>query len=119
MIIGIVPYISEKGDITLNITPITSDLTKLEDKTFGSGGNQITITIPTVALREMTTTVKMRDGQMVIIGGLISSKESSSDEKIPLLGSIPYLGKLFTRTNNTETRSELVILLRPTIVDNE
>ncbi|MEI6704019.1 MAG: pilus (MSHA type) biogenesis protein MshL, partial [Deltaproteobacteria bacterium] len=119
MIIGIVPFISEKGDITLNITPITSDLTKLEDKTFGSSGNQITITIPTVALREMTTTVKMRDGQMVIIGGLISSKESLSDERIPLLGSIPYLGKLFSRTNNTETRSELVILLRPTIVDNE
>jgi MSHA type pilus biogenesis protein MshL len=120
MIIGIVPYISEKGDITLNITPITSDLTTLTDKTFGSGGNQVTITIPTVALREMTTTVKMRDGQMVIIGGLISSKESKSDEKVPFLGSIPYLGKLlFTRINNSETRSELVILLRPIIVDNE
>jgi len=119
MIIGIVPYISERGDITLNITPITSDLINLTDKTFGSAGNQITITIPTVALREMTTTVKMRDGQMVIIGGLISKKESSNDEKVPIIGDIPYLGKLFTRTNNLESRSELVLLLRPHIVDNE
>lgn len=119
MIIGIVPFISEKGDISLNITPITSDLVNLQDKTFGSGSNQTTITIPTVALREMTTTVKMRDGQMVIIGGLISKKESSNQEKIPLIGDIPYLGKLFTRTNNTESRSELVLLLRPHIVENE
>lgn len=119
MIIGIVPYISERGDITLNITPITSDLINLQDKTFGSAGNQVTITIPTVALREMTTTVKMRDGQMVIIGGLISKKESTNEEKIPLIGDIPYLGRLFTRTNNTETRSELVLLLRPHIVENE
>lgn len=119
LIIGIVPYISERGDISLNITPITSDLIDLKDKTFGSGGNQVTITIPTVALREMTTTVKMRDGQMVIIGGLISKKESTNDEKIPVIGDIPYLGRLFTRTSTSETRSELVMLLRPHIVDND
>lgn len=119
MIIGIVPYISERGEISLNITPITSDLVELKDKTFGSAGNQVTITIPTVALREMTTTVKMRDGQMVIIGGLISKKESQSEEKIPIIGDIPYLGKLFTRTNNLQSRSELVLLLRPHIVENE
>ena len=119
MIIGIVPYISEGGDISLNITPITSDLVNLQDKTFGTAGNQVTITIPTVALREMTTTVKMRDGQMVIIGGLISKKESSNEEKVPIIGDIPYLGKLFTRINNTESRSELVLLLRPHIVEND
>lgn len=119
MIIGIVPFISEKGDISLNITPITSDLVNLQEKTYGSGGNQVTISIPTVALREMTTTVKMRDGQMAIIGGLISKKEISNNEKVPLIGDIPYFGKLFTRTNSQETRSELVLLLRPHIVDNE
>lgn len=119
MIIGIVPYISERGDISLNITPITSDLLNIEDKDFGSGDNKVTISIPTVALREMTTTVKMRDGQMVIIGGLISNKETTSDAKIPILGDIPYLGKLFTRTNNANRRTELVLLLRPHIVDSE
>lgn len=119
MIIGIVPFIAENGDISLNITPITSDLVSLQEKTYGSAGNQVTISIPTVALREMTTTVKMRDGQMAIIGGLISKKESSNQEKVPLVGDIPYLGKLFTRTNNQETRSELVLLLRPHVIDNE
>ncbi len=119
MIIGIVPFISEKGDISLNITPITSDLLRLQDKTFGTAGNQVTITIPTVALREMTTTVKMRDGQMVIIGGLISKSNSSTEEKVPILGDLPYLGKLFTRISTLESRSELVLLLQPHIVDND
>ena len=119
LIIGIIPYISETGEITLNITPITSNLTSLQNQTFGSAGNQLTITIPTVALREMTTTVKIWDGQTVIIGGLISKQESDSEEKVPFLGSIPYLGKLFTRINKSESRSELVLLLRPRIVDNQ
>ncbi len=119
LMVGIVPYISESGDISLNITPITSDLITLTDKSVGAAGNQTTISIPTVDLREMTTTVKMRDGQMVIIGGLISKKETTNEEKVPLLGDIPLLGKLFTRINNSESRSELVLLLRPHIVSND
>ncbi len=117
VIMGIVPYISESGEISLNITPITSDLISLTDKSVGAIGNQTSISIPTVDLREMTTTVKMQDGQMVIIGGLISRKTTTDNEKIPLLGDIPLLGKLFTRINNKESRSELVLLLRPNIVN--
>ena len=119
LMVGIVPYISETGEISLNITPITSDLVTLVDKSFGAAGNQTTISIPTVDLREMTTTVKMRDGQMVIIGGLISKKETSNEEKVPFIGDIPLLGKLFTRMDNKESRSELVLLLRPHIVNND
>jgi MSHA type pilus biogenesis protein MshL len=118
MIIGVIPYISESGEITLNITPITSEMTTTE-KTVGPTGNQVTITVPNVALREMTTTVKLRDGNMAVIGGLISKKESKTDKKVPGLGSIPYLGRLFTNTDNTETRTELVLLLRPRIVEND
>ena len=119
LMVGIVPFISETGEISLNITPITSDLVTLTEKSVGAGGNQTTISIPTVDLREMTTTVKMRDGQLVIIGGLISKKETSNEEKVPIIGDIPLLGKLFTRTNNVASRSELVLLLRPHIVSND
>lgn len=119
VMIGIVPFITENGDITLTITPITSDLVTLQEKPFGAAGNQTNITIPTVDLREMTTTVKVRDGQMVILGGLISRKETTSDEKIPFLGDIPYLGKLFTRINNAESRTELVVVMRPFLVNND
>lgn len=119
LIIGIVPYISDSGEISLNVTPITSDLVKLDEKSVGSIGNQTFISIPTVDLREMTTTVKMQDGQLVIIGGLISKKSVTDDEKIPVIGDIPGLGKLFTRTRNNESRSELVLLLRPHIINGD
>ncbi|BCS54713.1 pilus (MSHA type) biogenesis protein MshL [Geobacter sp. SVR] len=119
MIIGIVPYISDNGEISLNVTPITSDLVSLDEKAVGSIGNQTTISIPTVDLREMTTTVKMQDGQLVIIGGLIARKTTTHDEKVPIIGDIPLLGKLFTRVKNSEARSELVLLLRPQVVSSE
>jgi MSHA type pilus biogenesis protein MshL len=120
LIIGIIPYISEAGEISLNITPITSELISLQDKTFGTAGNQVTITIPTIALREMTTTVKLWDRQIAVIGGLISKKDSATEQKVPLLGYIPYLGKIFfTRINNTQSKSELVLLLRPSLLENQ
>jgi len=119
MILGIVPFISETGDISINITPITSNLVSLQDKSVGSAGNQTTIAIPTVDLREMTTTVKMRDGQIAILGGLISKQDTKSEEKIPLIGDIPYFGKFFTRINNSSTKSELVLMLRPHIVSGD
>jgi MSHA type pilus biogenesis protein MshL len=117
IIIGMVPYINESGEISLTITPIVSDLVSLVDKTIGaSGQNQIQISLPTVDLRQMSTTVRIKDNQLVVIGGLISKKESLEDNKVPLLGDLPLLGGLFTRRDKLEARSELVIVLQPVLV---
>ncbi len=113
VIIGIVPFISENGDIIMNITPIITDLVSQEERVFG----QSSITLPTVDLRELSTTVKVRDGEMVVIGGLISKKEVMIDNKVPLLGDIPWLGTLlFTRKSKENTKRELVVILQPVIV---
>lgn len=117
IIIGIVPYINEIGEISLTITPIVSDLVKLEDKKIGqSGENQIEISLPTIDLRELSTTVKVRDGQLIIIGGLIKKDENLQKNKVPLLGDIPYLGELFTRRDKEESKTELVVILQPQLV---
>jgi len=115
IIIGIVPYISENGDISLTITPIISDLVRLEDKSIGSGVNKMQISLPTVDLKELSTTVKVRDGQMVIIGGLISKKDILDDSKIPVIGDVPLVGELFKQRGRLESRSELVIILQPVL----
>lgn len=113
VMIGIVPFISENGDIVMNITPIISDLVKQEERTFGLNS----ISLPTVDLRELSTTVKVRDGEMVVIGGLISKKENMIDNKIPLLGDIPWLGTLlFTQKTKENSKRELVVILQPVIV---
>lgn len=116
MLLGIVPFINAQGEITLTVTPIISELVELADKKIGSGVDQISLSVPTVDLRELSTTVKMRDGEVVVIGGLISKKDSNSVEKVPLLGDIPWLGALFTRKNKQESRSELVVVLQPFLV---
>jgi len=119
IIIGIVPNISESGEISLTITPITSDLVKLTQQRFGGVGSDSTvIDLPTVDIRELSTTVKVRNGQMVIIGGLISKKEQLNDDQVPVLADIPLLGNLLKRRDNAYSRSEMVVLLQPVIVSN-
>jgi len=120
IMIGIVPFISETGEITLNITPITSDLIKLDEQKLGtpdSAGNYpFLIQLPTINLRQMNTTVKVRNGHMVIIGGLISNREELLDSQVPGLGNIPILGYLFKSRSKTVTKTELVVLLQPVII---
>ena len=118
MMLGIVPYINSNGEITLTITPIISDLVDLADTKIGGGNNadQVVMQIPTVDLRELSTTVKVRNGEIVVIGGLINTKSKKVDNKIPFLGDIPGLGLLFTRKDNEDSRTELVVLLQPFLV---
>ncbi|TAN41673.1 MAG: pilus (MSHA type) biogenesis protein MshL [Nitrospirae bacterium] len=113
LMIGIVPYISDAGEITLTVTPIISELQSLDTIAL-SGGN--TIQLPTIDLREMSTTVKVKDDEMVVIGGLIKRKEGIDDKQVPLLGSIPLLGNLFKSKAKTDEKTELVVILHPVLV---
>lgn len=114
IIIGLIPFVNENGEISLTITPIVSNLVSLEDKTFGI--NQTSISLPTVDLRELSTTVKVRDGQTIVIGGLIDQREQVVDDKVPMLGDIPLLGELFTKRTKMNRKSELVVILQPMLL---
>ena len=111
---GLVPFISDDGKITMTITPIISNLVTFDEQAFGT----TKIKLPTVDLREMSSTVKLLDGQMVVIGGLIDSKEELTENKVPILGSIPVLGYLFKSVEKTYVKKELVIMLIPKIISN-
>jgi type II secretory pathway component GspD/PulD (secretin) len=111
-----VPYINNDNEITLSITPIVSSLVDLEEKLIGSSGNSVEIKLPIVDLREMSTTIKVLDGQLVIIGGLIDREESYQEERVPIIGRIPVVGNLFKRTNKSDQNTELVIMLIPRIL---
>jgi len=114
---GLIPYINSEAEVTLSITPIVSNLVELEPKTIGAGGNMVEIKLPIVDLREMGTMVKVLDGEMVIIGGLIDRKEKLKEDKVPILGNIPILGVLFKRINKSYEKTELVVMLIPKILN--
>lgn len=120
VMLGLVPYINNKGEISLTVTPIVSHLVSLDDASIGEDPkNQIKIKVPVVDLRELSTTIKVRAGEIIVIGGLIQNKQDHKDYKVPLLGDIPWLGAIFTRKDNKDKRTELVVVLQPYLINND
>ncbi len=119
IIIGMVPYINDKNEVSLTITPIVSDLVTLEERQVGQvGQNNIIVSLPTIDLKEMSTTVKVKDGDMIVLGGLITTKESVTEDEVPFLARIPLIGYLFRRHDETKERQELIIMLKPTVIND-
>jgi len=104
-----------EDQIIMNLVPITSELQEpIEYRQLGSDGAEIGL--PIVNIREMSTTVKVGDGEMLVIGGLISEVNDTKGEFAPLLGSIPVVKYLFGYEEKEHLKRELIILLRPRII---
>ncbi len=102
-------------EIIMNLVPITSELEEpIEYRTLGSDGGEIGL--PIVRVREMSTTVKVKNGEMLVIGGLISDVQDNKGEFAPILGDIPLLRYLFGYEEKEHLKRELIILLRPRII---
>jgi type II secretory pathway component GspD/PulD (secretin) len=97
------------GTITLRVHPEVGSLTDLT--TLGNG-----VSLPTVSRRFADTEVQIKDGETLVIGGLIGQNESRAMRKVPLLGDIPLLGYLFKHEEKTHSTDELVIFLKATII---
>ena len=112
---SVIGTIMENDEIILNMTPVTSKLDGNEvDYIIGWGGQ---IGVPRIKLREMNTTVRVKSGQVVVVGGLIDNAENTGgSNKVPFLGDIPILGKLFSHSAKSTKKSELVIMLQPKIL---
>ena len=68
------------------------------------------------AKRQLNTSVMVEDGQMIVLGGLIDERAQESESKVPLLGDIPYLGRLFKSTSSQLQKSNLMVFIKPTII---
>jgi len=102
-------------EIIMNLVPITSELQEpIEYRDIGFDGG--TVGLPIVNVREMSTTVKVKGGEMLVIGGLISDSNQSKGEFAPILGDIPGLRYLFGYEEKEHLKRELIILLRPQII---
>ncbi len=111
---GVMANIAENGEIILQLSPVTTKLDgEIEYKTFGDAQ----VGLPKVYLRQITTMARVKDGQMLVIGGIISDEEGTVGNKVPVLGDIPYLGYLFKSETKYHQKVEMVIMLRPHIVE--
>ncbi|HEX2956801.1 MAG TPA: secretin N-terminal domain-containing protein [Chitinispirillaceae bacterium] len=103
--LDIVPWISQSGQITAEITPNVSNSEKTNNEGY-----------PNVSTRSITTTVRLNDGETLILGGLVKNQETAFNYKIPILGDIPILGIFFKHSGKTRTKSNLVVFITPHIV---
>ncbi len=110
----VTPTINRDGFVTMKIRPEISE-TKIEN--IKVSGQETAA--PTTTTSESETTVMIKDGVTIIIGGLKKENRTKQVDKIPLLGDIPLLGYLFRRTSDSMTTDELVILITPHILSGE
>ena len=115
--LDVTPQISANGQITLHIHPTVSEV-KDQTKIITVSGQEQSLPLAFSSVRESDTIVRAQNGQVVVIGGLM--KESTRNEKagIPGLSRIPGVGMLFRQQRDSSTKSELVILLRPQVVQD-
>lgn len=103
------------SEIIMNLVPVTSELEEpIEYRQVGREGAEVGL--PIVNIREMSTTVRVKDGEMLVIGGLISSVDDTEGNFAPLVGQIPLLRYLFGYEEKVKEKRELIILLKPRII---
>ena len=113
IVLDVTPQISPDGYITMNIHPSITELVRVQE--FRVKGD-LYATAPVIDIRETDTVVRAKDGQTIIIAGMMQDKKKESKTKVPFLGDIPFLGNLFSKTEEEKQKTELVILLTPTIL---
>jgi MSHA type pilus biogenesis protein MshL len=110
LILGVIPFIEEDGRVSLLINPIKSDVdqTSLEAESVGGGQS---ISLPEVSIKEISTTIALKSGDVAILGGLIDKRKITQNQGVPFLSAIPLLGYLFKNEHEIEESRELVIIL--------
>lgn len=110
--LDVTPQIGRDGDVTLHIHPTVSEV-KEQRKTIA--GNSVPLAASTI--RESDSIVRARNGQIIVIGGLMQNSSNDNNAEVPFFGDLPLLGHAFHQKQQKGRKSELVILLRPVVVD--
>ncbi|MBN1781873.1 hypothetical protein JW948_12150 [bacterium] len=103
----ITPWVSATGEITTEIKPTFDEPTQ--------GGFNAEVP-PTINHKELESTVRLRDGETIVLGGLIRDEDTETITKFPILGDIPYIGKLFRNKNFKKSKKQLMIYITPHLI---
>jgi type IV pilus assembly protein PilQ len=114
----VTPQINSQGFIRLTVEPEISSDKGETPVTFGAGSAS-SASIPVIQTQKIKTQVSLRDGYTLGLGGLIKDESSTSRKSLPFFGSIPLVGHLFGKDNNTTDRSNLLIFITAKIVSAE
>lgn len=116
--LDVTPQIDDTGSVTLHIHPTVSEVVD-QTKTVTIQGQTEQFPLALSTVREADAIVRANNGQIIVIGGLMEDQQRDEELRTPLLARIPLLGGLFKQQRKTSRKSELVILLKPTVVDSD
>lgn len=122
VVLDVTPQIDADGNIILHIHPSVTDVQTVEKQidlgTQGNVSNILKLPLASSNTSETDSVVRAQDGNIIAIGGLMTQKTSTDRSQIPGVGDVPVVGNLFKNTNQATRKSELVILLKPTVIQN-
>jgi MSHA biogenesis protein MshL len=117
--LDVTPQIDENNQIILHIHPSVSNvIEKTKNINLGTAGNfQLPLASSTIS--ESDTIVRVSNANIVAIGGLMKETTTRDSSGVPVLGTLPVVGNLFSSKSRSVIKSELVILLKPTVIEND
>ncbi len=117
LVMTVTPQVSGNGTVILNVRPSISSITELKadpNPELAKAGVQNLV--PQISTREIESIMRVNSGEIAVLGGLMKDGIDWKTGRVPLVGQIPLIGELFNTRNNSATKSELVIFLRPVII---
>jgi len=119
VVLDVTPQIDERGNIILHIRPSVSQVTSVNKSIDVGGARPFNLPVPSSNTSETDSVVRGRDGHIIAIGGLMRQSSTSDRSQVPGAGDVPVVGALFRNTNQVMQKRELVILLKPTIIEED
>ncbi len=117
VVLDVVPQISEQGMVTLFIHPSVSKVAEQNKEVSLTQNDTMVLPLAYSTVRESDTIISARSGQVVVIGGLMQEKKIDLETSVPFFGDLPIIGGLFRHFKQETVKSELVILLKPIVVE--
>lgn len=117
--LDVTPQIDEGGSITLHVHPAISEVTQDNKRISVTSQSDLNLPLATSTIRESDTIIRATNGQVVVIGGLMQDLIQDNVSSTPFLGDLPGVGYMFRQTRKVSVKTELVILLRPFVVDSK
>lgn len=113
--LDVTPQIDDQGNVLLHVHPAVIEVDE-QVKDIGYGDTRISLPLARSSIRESDSVIRAQDGDVVVIGGLMKSNTVDQVSKVPFFGDLPAMGHLFRNTSKLTQKTELVILLKPTVV---
>ncbi len=119
IVLSVQPQISARGEVSLHVRPTITQITGyVSDPAVSLADARVNSLIPRVQVREMESTLRLMSGQIGVLGGLIQDRVERQSDGLPGVGLLDGIGRVFSHKTDRQVKTELVVFLRPTLVEH-